>query len=63
VSENVRQRYSIATGGGEARAGSNQGSKPAYAKGGAVRSVYGNGGGVTHKSSPSGFKKMPGGKC
>lgn len=54
---NVRQHYSIATGGGLTGAPSRKGS-PGYAKGGRV-SGKGVAGGVKHVACPSGFKKMP----
>jgi hypothetical protein len=58
VSEYCRQRYNIATGGGQSKPAAGNGAKPAYAKGGAVKSHSG----VSHKSTPSGFKSMKG-KC
>lgn len=59
MSEYCRQRYNIATGGGQSKPAAGQGVKPAYAKGGVVKSA-----GVTHKSCPSGFTPMKkGGKC
>ena len=51
----IRQHYSVATGKGLEAAPSRKGS-PGYAKGGRVT---GGVGGVSHKSCPPGFKKMP----
>lgn len=53
MSDNVRQRYNIATGGGQVTPAAKTGSHPAYKKGGQVN-------GVPHtKGNPSGFKPMP----
>lgn len=60
MSDNVRQRYGLATGGGESKPAAGKGVSPAYAKGGQVKSHSG----VSHQSCPSGFKAMKkGGKC
>lgn len=60
MSDAVRQRYSVATGGGLQKEPSRAGS-PGYAKGGKVTSK-GPVGGVVGKK-PGGFKPMKGGKC
>jgi hypothetical protein len=49
----VRQRYSLATGGGESKPASGSGSHPAYKKGGAVGGTKGV---PPTKGNPTGFK-------
>lgn len=49
----VRQRYNIATGGGQVKPASKAGSHPAYKKGGQV------GGVPPTKGNPKGFKPTP----
>lgn len=51
MSDSCRQRYNLATGKGLTPAPG--GPKTRFASGGMVR-------GASHKSCPSGFKKMPG---
>jgi hypothetical protein len=48
VSDAVRQRYNIATGGGQSKPAPGPDARPAYAKGGQVK-------GVSHPSTPKGF--------